>query len=167
MSGGKVRFELTSGAETREASETVSDALVVSPTLVGYIIEHLRALRSGATLPVRLAVLERLETIGFDLELVDAPQGRTRVRMKASSPFIRMAIDPITFTFETASSKLLVLEGRVPPQGARGPSAPEPRRARGLHVHRPGLPVVGRQKRYTTTARPCSSIPFEGKGGSA
>jgi hypothetical protein len=71
-------------------------------------------------LNVRLAVLDRLETIGFDLESVPAEANQTRIQMRASSAFIRLIVDPLYFTFETASSKLVRLEGRVPPKVRRG-----------------------------------------------
>lgn len=80
----------------------------------GYIFRHLRALEAGQTFPVRLAVLERLETLGFELERVPDESKRTRIRMRPSSLLVRLAVEPIYFTFETATGKLQRLEGRVP-----------------------------------------------------
>ena len=89
---------------------------MVGPTLVGYIVRHLEALRSGQELPVRMAVLDRLETIGFRLRAVPGEVGQTRVRMTASSFLYGLFIDPIDFDFEASSGKLVRLEGRVPPK---------------------------------------------------
>lgn len=116
VSRGGVDFALHGAEGTRLAHESDSDAIVVGPTLVGSIVRNLPALRKGASIRVRLAVLERLETIGFDLSLLDHDEGRTRVQMKPSSLIIRMAVAPLMFTFDTASGKLLTLEGRVPPK---------------------------------------------------
>ena len=42
--------------------------------------------------------------------------GQTKVQMTASSFIYRLAIDPVFFTFETATGKLVRLEGRIPPK---------------------------------------------------
>jgi hypothetical protein len=86
----------------------------VGPTLVGYIFRQLDALAAGEVGEVRLAVIDRLETIGFELEAVDAAPGQTRVKMSPSSFFVGLAIDPIYFTFDASTKTLVRLEGRVP-----------------------------------------------------
>ena len=113
---GEVTFRITDGTHERTQVERVSGPVVVGPTLVGTIVGRLDDLERGATVRVRLAVLERLETIGFDLRVIDHVQGETRVRMSASSFLVGLLVDPITFTFETSTRKLLRLEGRVPPK---------------------------------------------------
>ena len=67
-------------------------------------------------LGVRPAVLDRLVTIGFQLQAVEARPGQTRIRMKPSSFLVALVVDPLYFTFETATGKLVRLEGRVPPK---------------------------------------------------
>ena len=112
---GDVHFRLIDGAREVSAVEHRDGTpVVVGPTLVGYIYKHLSALRAGKRFRVRLAVLERLETLGFDLETVRAPRGQTQVRMSASSFVVALAVDPVLFTFETETGKLVRLEGRVP-----------------------------------------------------
>jgi len=122
VQGDEVTFLLADGAEQRSATEHVEHPVAVGPTLVGYIVRHLEALRAGEVVPVRLAVLDRLETLGFELTAVPAPAGQTQIRMSPSSFLIGLVVDPISFTFETASSKLLHLEGRVPPKLLEGES---------------------------------------------
>lgn len=114
--GEEVRFRLEGGGQVEQASETQQDPVVVGPTLVGYIVRHLEALRSGQELPVRMAVLDRLETIGFRLSAIPGEAGQTRIRMTASSFLYGLFIDPIDFDFEASSGKLVRLEGRVPPK---------------------------------------------------
>lgn len=115
MRGNDVHFHLVEGAREQNAVEHQPDLpVLVGPTLVGYVVQHLPALRSGHRLGVRLAVLDRLETLGFELESVPAPHGETHVQMRPSSLLVRLAVNPVLFTFETASSKLLRLEGPVP-----------------------------------------------------
>lgn len=116
VQGDQVTFRLVDGASVKSDVETQAGPVVVGPTLVGYIVRHLDALRAGEEFTVRMAVLDRLETIGFDLEAIDAAPGQTKVRMKPSSFFIGLAVDPIDFTFDAATAKLVRLEGRVPPK---------------------------------------------------
>lgn len=116
VEGDQVSFRLVGPEGERSKSERQSNPVVVGPTLVGYIFRNLDGLSAGRKLPVRFAVLDRLETIGFDLESVEAPAGQTRVRMKASNFFIARLITPTYFTFDTSSRKLLRIEGRVPPK---------------------------------------------------
>ena len=116
VEGDLVSFELRDGARRRARVERRAGPIAVGPTLVGHLVRHLEALRKGEVLRVRLAVLERLATLEFELQAVEAEPGRTRVRMKPSSLLLRLAVRPILFTFETATSKLVRLEGRVPPK---------------------------------------------------
>jgi hypothetical protein len=116
IADGRVVFHLVDGPRHLHAVEPDRGATVVGPTLVGHVVQSLPALRAGGTGRVRLAVLDRLETIGFDLRAVDAPPGTTRIRMTPSSFLLRLVIAPIHFTFDAATDKLVRLEGRVPPK---------------------------------------------------
>jgi len=72
---------------------------------------------------VRLAILDRLETIGFALAAepslpLTGGARQTRIRMTPTSFFIGLAVDPIHYTFETSSKKLVRLEGASPRRSA-------------------------------------------------
>jgi len=116
VEGEQLRFELEDARGHRSAVEQNDDSVVVGPTLVGTIVRHLHALRSGSVISVRMAVLDRLETLAFELEAIQAPSDLTRVRMRPSSLVLAALIDPIVFTFRSDTSKLVRLEGRVPPK---------------------------------------------------
>jgi hypothetical protein len=116
VQGDRVSYERLEGTERQTRAEHVNGPVVVGPTLVGYIVRHLDLLQAGEELEVRLAVLDRLETYGFKLKAVEAGPGQTRIRMKPSSFLIAMAVDPLYFTFETATRKPIRLEGRVSPE---------------------------------------------------
>ena len=89
--------------------------VVVGPTLVGHIVRRLDRLERGEVTQVRMAVLDRLETIGFDLRALPPREAaETRVEMIPSSFFVRLAMDPIAFTFDRSTKKLVRIEGRVP-----------------------------------------------------
>ncbi|MBL8743709.1 MAG: hypothetical protein JNK04_21515 [Myxococcales bacterium] len=112
---GEVRFHRVDASGVRDEVEAQDGVVVVGPTLVGYIGAHLPALRAGEVFPVRLALLDRLETLGFDLAIAESAPGETKVRMTPSSFFVRLAVDPIDYTFGP-DGKLARLEGRVPPK---------------------------------------------------
>ncbi len=114
--GERVTFLLHGAEGDKTAEEKQSSAVLVGPTLVGFIVRRRARLAAGEAIPVRLAVLERLETLGFELRAVAAAPGQWRVEMAASSPLIGLAVAPIYFTFDVLSGKLLRMEGRVPPK---------------------------------------------------
>jgi hypothetical protein len=117
VANDEVWFRLIDGATERTKVEHhETKPVVVGPTLVGYIVRHLDALERGETLNVRFAVLDRLETIGFNLQKAPAPTGEARVKMNASSFLVNLIVPITHFTFDKATRKLIRLEGRVPPK---------------------------------------------------
>jgi hypothetical protein len=120
VDGDRVTLTLHEGSRQRTAVERQTVPVAVGPTLVGYIVRHLDELRAGRTVPVRMAALDRLETIGFELSAVDAAAGDTRIRMKPSSFLVGLFFPAIHFTFETDTGKLVRIEGRVPPKVQSG-----------------------------------------------
>ena len=116
VQGDQVSYERFRGTDRETKIERVDGPVVVGPTMVGYIARHLDQLQAGEELEIRLAVLDRLATYGFKLQAVEASPGQTRIRMKPSSFVIAMAVDPLYFTFETATGKPIRLEGRVAPE---------------------------------------------------
>jgi hypothetical protein len=110
----QITFRVTDDNVERVRVERLTGDVVVGPTLVGYVFRRLDGLARGEVAEVRLAVLDRMETISFELAAVAAPAGLTRIQMTPSSFLIRLAVDPVIFTFETSTRKLMRLEGRVP-----------------------------------------------------
>lgn len=100
----------------KSKTEAAQGPVVVGPTLVGFLFHRLDALRAGEKLVVRFAVLDRLETMPFEFTAESAPEGSTKIVMKAQSALVALAIAPVHFTFETATGKLVRIEGRVPPK---------------------------------------------------
>ena len=110
----------SAGEQQQVAEEQQSAPVVVGPTLVGFIARQRASLAAGQVIAIRLAVLERLETLGFELRSVPAASGQTRVEMAASSLLIGLVVKPLYFTFDAASGNLLRMEGRVPPKAIVG-----------------------------------------------
>jgi hypothetical protein len=108
-------FTLTDGERENVSRERVQHPVVAGPTMFGFILAHWDELSRGASIPIRFAVLERGETIGFLLDKVDAPEGRTTIRMRPSSLVVRLAVASTYFQFDTASRQIIEYTGRVPP----------------------------------------------------
>lgn len=121
VDGERVSFHLADGDAIEDAVEEQQDPVVVGPTLVGFIATNLDELRAGETLPVRMAILDRLETIGFELAAIESSAGGTTVEMTPSSFLVGLAMDPIRFSFD-ARGNLVRLEGLVPPKLSDGES---------------------------------------------
>jgi hypothetical protein len=112
---GQVTFRLSSLAGERTRVEQTSGDVVVGPTLIGVIVNRFEALQRGDVASVRFAVVGRLETIGFELTKVSSAPGELRVKMSPSDFLVGLVVDPIYFTFDSSTKKLLRMEGRVPP----------------------------------------------------
>jgi hypothetical protein len=121
VDGERLSFHLADGDAAEDAVEEQTDPVVIGPTLVGYIARNLDALRAGETLPVRMAILDRLETIGFELAAIESTVEGTTIEMTPSSFLVRLAMDPIRFSFD-ARGNLVRLEGLVPPRVSDGDS---------------------------------------------
>jgi hypothetical protein len=116
VENGLITFRFGREGKEKVKSEKLSGPVAVGPTLVGFIYRNLETLRAGGEVKVRLAVLDRLETIGFKFEAVKSAPGQTRIRMSASNILIAMAMDPVHFTFANRTGKLVRIEGHVPPK---------------------------------------------------
>lgn len=117
---GVAEFHLTHGSTERVATERIDLPVVVGPTLYGFVELHRAELLAGQRVPFRFAVLSRLETIGFELTLVDArAANQLRICMKATSPLIGLLVDPLYITYER-DGQLVALDGRVPTKVRQG-----------------------------------------------
>ena len=113
--GEEAVFTLHDGTHATSTRERLEAPLVAGPTTFGYILAHWAELTRGETLPIRFAVLERGESIGFALKQVEAPDGRTIIRMKPTNLLVRLAVAPTYVQFDTTSRRILEYTGRVPP----------------------------------------------------
>jgi hypothetical protein len=120
VTGNKVQFYSVKGEKEKRADETVSLPVVVGPTFYGFIYQNWDALMAGKTVPFRLAVLSRMETVGFEFTKVDSAPNQIRIRMKPTAFAISLLVNPIHFTFSSADKSVISLEGRVPPKIKKG-----------------------------------------------
>lgn len=120
VENGEALYTLHEGERDTTARETLTEPLVAGPTMFGFIVTHWDDLSRGAAIPIRFAVLERGESLRFVLEKVDAPAGRTIIRMRASNPLVRVAVSSTYFEFDDRTRHIIEYTGRVPPFDRRG-----------------------------------------------
>lgn len=112
--GDQVEFRSRTLQGVRTAKETVSLPVLVGPTVYGFVLSQWAQLAAHHVVPVRLAVVSRRETIGFEFErLADGPHGEVRVQFRASSPLVALFVAPSVITFSAAKTPL-AYDGRVP-----------------------------------------------------
>ena len=83
--------------------------------LHGFILQHWDALARGDRLPVRMIVMAKTQTYGFDIRRADTKAGRTSFSITPSDWLVRLALKPLTVTFDSATRNVVRYEGRVPP----------------------------------------------------
>lgn len=118
--GRHLEFTLVRGGKVRSASEDVQHPVVSGPSLHGFILQHWDSLAAGEKIPVRMIVLSRLETYGFDISRQHEADGRTTFRITPSSPLVRLVVAPLAVTFDSATRNVVRYEGRVPPMKPEG-----------------------------------------------
>ncbi len=121
---GQVLFSKTESGKTKTAKEKAKENLVVPPSLVYYTHSKWSVIMSGKNLEIRLAVWDRLETVGFRLKKIKEIEFEGNkailVKMDPTSFIIRALVDPIYFTFAADGSKLYMVKGRTAPKIKEG-----------------------------------------------
>ncbi|HEX5736949.1 MAG TPA: hypothetical protein VFY22_00445 [Hydrogenophaga sp.] len=112
----RLRFKRTNSVQ--QQSERVNAPVVAGPNLHGHILRHWDALAKAERLPVRMAVLARMETLGFDIHKVESNDNVTAFQITPSHFLIRLVVSPLRVVFDNATRRVLRYEGRVPPMRA-------------------------------------------------
>ena len=113
--GRHLEYELNDNGKVSKASEDVSAPVVCGPSLFGFILKHWEPLKAGATIPVRMVVLQEKTTYGFDLNFGKLANDQATFTLTPSSFLIRMAVAPLTITLDARTRGPVRYEGRVPP----------------------------------------------------
>ncbi len=113
--GRRLDYRLLQDGVVTSATEDVSDPVVSGPSLHGFILQHWDALARGERLPVRMIVMAKTQTYGFDIRRADTKAGRTSFSITPSNWLVRLALKPLTVTFDSATRNVVRYEGRVPP----------------------------------------------------
>ncbi len=113
--GRRLDYRLLRDGVVTTAAEDVSDPVVSGPSLHGFILQHWDALARGDRLPVRMIVMAKTQTYGFEIRRADTKAGRTSFSITPSDWLVRLALMPLTVTFDSATRNVVRYEGRVPP----------------------------------------------------
>ena len=118
--GRHLDFTLVRGAKVQTASEDVRDPVVSGPSLHGFILQHWDRLAAGEKVRVRMIILNRLETYGFDIRRQREADGRTTFQLTPSNLLVRLLVAPLAVTFDSVTRNVVRYEGRVPPMKPEG-----------------------------------------------
>lgn len=118
--GRHLAFTLVRDGRVRTASEDVAHPVVSGPSLHGFILQHWDELAAGRKLAVRMIILNRLETYGFEIRRQQGAAGLTTFSVTPSSWLVRLAVAPLTVSFDASTRNVVRYEGRVPPMKTEG-----------------------------------------------
>lgn len=120
VKNGKAHFTYTIDGKTKSSSESVGENFVVTPTILTYLQKRWEKIKKGESIEIRLGVLDRLETVGFeyfkDKEMDLNGTKAVVVKMKPSSMIIAALVKPLYFYFSEDGRRLLEVHGRVMPK---------------------------------------------------
>lgn len=113
---GKAHFTYTKDGKIKTASEKAGDNFVVGSSALPYLRKHWSKIEKGEKVPVRLAVIDRLETVGFEFsrerEVEMNGQKVYVLKMKPSSFIIAAIVNPLYWYVTADGQKLLEINGR-------------------------------------------------------
>jgi len=114
----KVIFTYKLHGNEKTDTEELTSNFVTSPTLMEYMMKNFASLKKGDVHKIRFGVIDRRETIGFELrkdsETIFNGTKAIVIRMKPSSFVIAAVVNPLYFTFDEAGTRGLELRGRLP-----------------------------------------------------
>ncbi len=112
---GHLEYTLEEGGRISTASEDVTDPVVTGPSLHGWMLRHWDPLVAGKPVKVRMIVLARKETFGFELKRVPAADGLVAFSMTPTNVLVRLAVAPLRLEFDADTHNVVRYTGRVPP----------------------------------------------------
>jgi hypothetical protein len=113
--GRHLEYQLNENGKISRASEVVSAPVVSGPSLHGFILSHWDTLASGQRISVRMIVMAKKETYGFEIRQEEQANGNTSFLITPSSWLVRLVVDPLRVVFDSSRRTVVRYEGRVPP----------------------------------------------------
>jgi hypothetical protein len=99
VKGSQLEFKYRRGNEIKSETLTTEGAFATGPAVFSLIQQHLRELRAGKEFEFEFGVLDRLDYFTFRLSDESRPGSNSSIiQIRASSPFVRMAVAPIYVT---------------------------------------------------------------------
>jgi hypothetical protein len=116
VSGTTLNFSYKKDGKEKTSTETDVTNFVVGPSILLFLRNNWDRILKGDVVKSRLAVLDRQETVGFEFskERDGTVDGKkvVVVKMKPSSFIIAAVVDPLHFSIELDTKRLLALQGR-------------------------------------------------------
>jgi hypothetical protein len=117
---GQISFRYIKSGKTYTDDEDLTASTVVNDDIVPYMLAHWDRLMQGQEVYLRYIVIPRTQTVGFNL----IKSGKTAwkgnpaviIKMVPSSFFIRLVVDPMYFTVEKNTRRVVKYEGRTTPK---------------------------------------------------
>jgi len=113
---GKIHFSYTEKTKTSTAKEKLNDNTLVSAMLIPFLTTHLKELIDNKDVGFRYAVWFRKEVIGFKFSLDKVEGQNVTVKMIPSNLLYRSLVNPIYFTLDKTSQKVISIKGRSLPK---------------------------------------------------
>jgi hypothetical protein len=103
---GKSLFvSYTSGGKTKTEELPIEENLLLGDRIIDFILEHFSELKGGARLKIRILVLDRFDTFGFELQLKEASEQEVQIQLKPTSILISAFVSPVIFTYQLRVGK--------------------------------------------------------------
>jgi hypothetical protein len=117
---GQISFRYVKDGETLTNIEDLEAGTVVNDTIVPYMLAHWDELMPGKEVYARYIVVPHTETVGFNLvksgEATWKREPAVIIEMVPASFFVRLVVDPMYFTVEKDSHRVVKYEGLVTPK---------------------------------------------------
>ncbi|MCE3010384.1 MAG: hypothetical protein LW875_07215 [Proteobacteria bacterium] len=119
VEGDKILFTKTQDGKEKKSDEKKGSTLVVASNFHAFVKSQWSQIMAGKTIDFRYGVWSRLETVGFEVSKVGTEKigadEAVVIRMKPSSFIIAALVKPLTFKWAADGSRILQMNGRVPP----------------------------------------------------
>jgi hypothetical protein len=115
VKNNKLQFSIRKNGIVKTKETDLPDNLVIGPSFVPFFQQHWKEIMSEKKVPVRLAVLDYMDTFGFEFEKVKS-ENETHsvlVRMRATSIFVAAMVNPVYFLVQSDGSKIIEMKGRM------------------------------------------------------
>ncbi|MEO8180448.1 MAG: hypothetical protein ABI895_16545 [Deltaproteobacteria bacterium] len=116
VKGERLDFTYQRGGNRQVETRTTVDVFLTGPSVFQFIQQHLPELLADKEFEFKYGVLDRLDYYTFALRAERGAGSEPRIRVRATSPFVRMAIDPIYVTlsnegkFRSITGRTIVME---------------------------------------------------------
>lgn len=117
---GKMSFTYNDNGKTSTAKATPKGDVLISATLVPYIDTHLKDLMAKKDVTFGYAVWFRKEVMSFKFSYEKEEGNNVVIKMNPTNLLYRSLVNPIYFTLDKTSKKLISIKGRSLPKVKKG-----------------------------------------------